>query len=594
MLSLIQKIKSLPNIGDFEDRKLIKKLRRKSSFTKILVDIFDDNLWSSKISFFVNSFLLLLVLLSSLEIIIDSEKLMSPFWYNTLQAIDLFTTIIFTIELFLRLYVARFYKDEYQGFWGIIRYFTSFYAIIDLLAILPFYLGFFLGGNYDFMKILRTLRIWRIVRYAKSVSSLINAAKSKGQEILVSLLSVVLLATTISSLIYYAEVKSNAAEKPESVMQILIWSLAKYTGDYAGIAEYKPLTFSGQMLATLNGLLGLAIFAVPAGLLGSAFIDELNEAKIKKDLKEKADLIIKQFNYGRKEKLKKYQIDIHHRYLTFDAIISRNFLSEEQIIASILNSNGKLIIRAMKSSPDVIFNDIKIAEYFPLFNRSYGACVLNPKSNVFIIDGVGGVERGIAHFDYAIAHNLGYNYIARLKRIFLLDGTQINSNYEPKYYGEVENLSPNEAPIEHLEFFEDIQEEIAPNDWVFWIVSGNSSQEDIIVEYGRPKDTPNNDFKNSTIQDTEKFLEWENNLKKLLANTATPQFPYATHKKGNYAQGWAGRTIHRLTKANVVTIYINIKILIGEDAPYYSLLKILITSFKETFGSHKEEIWLPN
>ena len=597
MFSLISKIRQLP-FTEVTDRKVLKKLKCRGTFTKILVDIFDDDLWGSKVSFFANVFLIFLIILSSVEVIWTSEKVASSTLHLTLRIIDVVSTIFFTIELALRLYVVGFYNDKYQGFLGRIRYLFSFYGFIDIAAILPFYIGLLVGVEYDFLKILRILRIWRIIRYARSIANLSNAIKSKGEEILVSLLAVFMLAVTVSTLIYYAEEKSGANEF-SSILNVLVWSLAKYTGDYAGLAEYKPVTLLGQVLATFNGLLGIAIFAVPAGLLGSAFIDELTEQKKKKENSDMAAAIANTFvRVGSSKVRKSTQLIAHQRYRAFDAIVSRNFLTEEQIITAVSASQGHLIIRAMKSSPDVLFNDIKILEYFPVVNRSYGACVVNPNRRIFIIDGVGGTERGIAHFNYTLADNLGYNYIARLKRLFLPDGEQLPSNYHKRYYGEVEKLSPNEVPYEHIEFFEDIQDEIKPNDWVFLIISGASGREDVIVEYGKAKGTTQHNFEKSTIQDTEKFLVWENHLKNLLTNGITIQqtnaasntftFSYGLHSVGNLDQAWIGRTIHRLTKANVVTVYVNINILIGEDNPYFALLKIFATAFEQTFGNFKK------
>lgn len=588
----LKRFKEIP-FTEVSERAVLKRLKGKSKFTYVLVDIFDDDLWSSKVSFLGNFIILLMIFLSSLEVVLISENITNTIFKNILSTIYWLTSIVFTIELILRLYVAGFYNEKFQGFKGKIRYLFTFYGFIDLLSILPFYADLLGFSQYHFLKILRMLRIWRVVRYVKAIANLSNALKSKGEEILVSLLGVLLLSITISTLIYYAEEKAGS-EQFKSVLNVLVWSLAKYTGDYAGLAEYKPVTLIGQFLATFNGLLGIAIFAVPAGLLGSAFIDELSEQKNKKILQGKIDLIFEHFESLHRPKASLNKRVAYPRHLTFDAITARSLLSENEILSCISAAN-ELTIRAMKSSEEVKFSDIKIIEYSPIFNRTYGAFIENPKSNIWIINSIGATERGVTHFNYTIAENLGYNYVARLKRIFTEDGELFPANYSKKFYEGYEKLSANEAPIEHFDFFEDLKEGIKKEDWVFVIVSGGSGRETMVVEYGKTKGNTEHNFENSTIHNPDKFLEWESVLKQYLSEgititkknktTETFTFSYGLHSVGNYDQAWIGRTIHRLTGANVVTIYINISILTGEDDPYNALLNIFLDTFEKTFGN---------
>lgn len=79
------------------------------------------------------------------------------------------------------------------------------------------------------------------------------------------------------------------------VLVVFLWSIGKYTGDYGAIASAAPITLIGKILATVNGLLGIALFAIPTGLLGSAFIDQLSAQKHKLAVDKKIKTIENHF-----------------------------------------------------------------------------------------------------------------------------------------------------------------------------------------------------------------------------------------------------------------------------------------------------------
>ena len=184
------------------------------------------------------------------------------------------------------------------------------------------------------------------MRYVPTSKTIFNAFRNKKEEIFVSFFLVALLSLTISAFLFFVE-NGHGKIGFKSIISALTWSIGKYTGDYGGIAHYEPITGLGQLLATLNGLLGIALFALPAGLLGSAFIDELGERRHKNRSTEIAKLIGKR------------------RYGTFDYIQSKLLFSDEEIIKAI-RTGKNLRFRAMKSSSTVLFNDVKIIESFKI------------------------------------------------------------------------------------------------------------------------------------------------------------------------------------------------------------------------------------
>lgn len=104
--------------------------------------------------------------------------------YGTwLNAIDLFTTVFFTIEVTLRIWCADLLDAKYKGFWGRVRYCLSFYGLIDIVSTYSFYLALLFPVPYSALKVLRVFRLLRVFRYMKSFRLLGNAFRSKRREL---------------------------------------------------------------------------------------------------------------------------------------------------------------------------------------------------------------------------------------------------------------------------------------------------------------------------------------------------------------------------------------------------------------------------
>jgi voltage-gated potassium channel len=576
------KYNTLPFIH-IENKKNDNALKNKK-FSRIMVDVLDGDIWSSKVSFIGNSILLCLITYSVIEVVFGFEF----YGINELNFFSVFhfaINILFTIEFFFRIFYARFIFEGSSQIKAICNYVFSFYGIIDLLSILPFWLSFCDYTLLDFLLIIRVLRIWRVARYISAFSSISDAFRSKRDEMLVSFLGVILLSLTLSSFIYYAESKRGSSDF-DSILSVFIWSIGKYTGDYGSIAGAAPITFIGKLLATVNGLLGLALFAIPAGLLGSAFIDSLSNRKQKKIVDERIKLIDHYFEQSRGGNKSLAGKKVYPRFFVFETIQTRFLLSDGEILEAIRESD-QLRFRAMKSNSSVRYNDTKLVERY-LFNTSYGTKIESNK-NIYIINPSGAIERCISHFAYTLADNLKYHFISRERR-FYFNEEEMGSNYSTHY----EAYNPD-AEIKYPETFGDFMNDlnnISKDDFVIVIKSSASGRGDFILEYGNAKGQTEIKSGISTINNEvflSRFTESLHNNAKLIsfesARATIEEFSFTieNHSIGNFDQKWIGKTIHRLTGANVITIYININILIGEDDRYYAALNVLQRSLESTF-----------
>ena len=579
--SLRQKLNLLPLVN-IDNKEVEFKLRNRP-FVKILVDVLDGDLWSSKVSFWGNSILILLISLSSLEVIFSSDPSLSRY-IHYFNAIYYSTSILFLFEIICRIFFANLINPKNQGIKGVLFYLFSFYGLVDILSIIPFCTALVGINTFHFLSIIRIFRVWRIVRYIPAFSSITSAFRTKRDEILVTLLGVLLLSITISAFIFYAEM-GNGSNDFRSIIDVFVWSLGKYTGDYGSIAGATPVTLIGKFLATLNGFLGLALFAVPAGLLGSAFIDEISDKKQKKFLNTRISEINHFLDSGYKSRPLLNKRKSHFRYLSFDALQARLIYSDNEILECVREANN-LRFRPMKSNDKLKFSDIKIIERYPK-NTSYGCKLINSNSNIYIINPLGAIERCISHFSHTIVDILGYNYISREIRLVDSDHEEIGGN-KSKYYSDVN--SSNQIPDSFVDFMSDL-DIINKDDIVIILSSGASNLGQYIFEYGNYKEVEEVIDGVSTVDSFEMVgalkKELINNLKESNSSINFESYSIENHTIGNHDEDWLGKAIRKKTGANVITIYINIDILTGEDKLYFSNLNVILNSFENTFGNHR-------
>jgi voltage-gated potassium channel len=175
-----------------------------------------------------------------------------------LRRIETICVVIFTIEYFLRILVA----DKK------LKFITSFFGLVDLFAILPFYLamGIDLRGIRSF-RFLRLFRILKLARYSKAVQRYHRALLMIREEIVLYLSVSSIVIFLAATGIYYFEHQAQP-EKFTSVFHSMWWAIATLTT--VGYGDNVPITAGGKIFTAVILLIGLGIIAVPAGMLASA------------------------------------------------------------------------------------------------------------------------------------------------------------------------------------------------------------------------------------------------------------------------------------------------------------------------------------
>jgi voltage-gated potassium channel len=195
--------------------------------------------------------------LSVAVVVLESVGSIRIKYGDLLYLIEWFFTLLFTFEYILRLFAVR--KP--------LRYATSFFGVVDLLAIIPTYLSIFLVGSQYLLtiRILRLLRIFRIFKlteYLSEANVISTALRASRRKISVFLLAVFSLAVIIGSLMYVVEGEANGfINIPTSIY----WAIVTLTT--VGYGDLSPQTPMGKILASIVMIMGYGIIAVPTGIV---------------------------------------------------------------------------------------------------------------------------------------------------------------------------------------------------------------------------------------------------------------------------------------------------------------------------------------
>lgn len=216
--------------------------------------IFESDTRAGQVFDFV---LLASIVLSVVAVMMESVAQMRADYGPLLVVIEWTFTLLFTIEYVLRLISVR----------RPLRYATSFFGIVDLLAIVPTYVSLLVpGGQYLLVvRILRLLRIFRVLRlreYLTQADVLVRALRASRFKISVFLLTVSTLVIVVGALMYVVEGEANGfTDIPTS----MYWAVVTLTT--VGYGDLAPRTSLGQLLASVVMLLGYGIIAVPTGIV---------------------------------------------------------------------------------------------------------------------------------------------------------------------------------------------------------------------------------------------------------------------------------------------------------------------------------------
>ena len=229
-----------------------------------------------------------LICLSIIEVILESYQHINARFQHQFRIFETATIIVFTIEYVLRVWTADLKYPKKGPLAARFEYMRSAIGIIDLLAILPFFLPFFFKFDLRILRILsvtRLVRIFKLNRYNKSLNLVWTVFTEKRMELLNTIFVTMILILISSTLMYNIEHKVQPDKFPD-IISTFWWSIATLTT--IGYGDVFPVTGWGKLISGVIAVLGIGLVALPTGILSAAFMEEVekkNRKKIKKQLK---------------------------------------------------------------------------------------------------------------------------------------------------------------------------------------------------------------------------------------------------------------------------------------------------------------------
>ncbi len=223
-----------------------------------------------------NFFMVALILANITAVVLESVPEIGEAHYATLAAFDFISVLIFTVEYAARIWIA----PEHPSYFALsptqarVRYARSFHAIVDLLAILPFYLGAIVPLDLRFLRILRVLRLLKLTRYSPAFEALARVIYNQRRPLIATVVIAGMLLIFASSVIHLLEHEAQP-QHFSSIPKSMWWTIVTMTT--TGYGDVVPITTLGRMFGGMLMLSGMGLLALPTGILATGFVQEIRK-----------------------------------------------------------------------------------------------------------------------------------------------------------------------------------------------------------------------------------------------------------------------------------------------------------------------------
>jgi len=215
----------------------------------------------------VRTVLILLIALSVITAILESVPQIGRAHDALLDAIQIFTTLGFAVEYALRIWVAAEEPGSSSASLARRKYIFSLPGLIDFIAAIPFTLATRIGLQLDWLDI---VPIFKLLRHTAAFQFMVEAVYSERRVLGSAAVLMLALLVFQSSLVYYFE-REAQPDKYGSIPEAMWWGIVTLTT--VGYGDVTPVTLWGKIAGGLTAVMGLCMFAIPVGIIASAFIE---------------------------------------------------------------------------------------------------------------------------------------------------------------------------------------------------------------------------------------------------------------------------------------------------------------------------------
>lgn len=233
----------------------------------------------SKVNLIFDYSIMALIVLNVIALILDTIPVIKETMGQFFWIFEVCSVIIFSIEYIMRIYVSDLTYPSSNKFKSILKFIFSPFGLIDLLAIIPFYLPFLIKIDLRFLRILRLMRfmrIFKIHRYNNSLTLIYSVVKEKKAELAITGFVALLILLVASFLMYYVEGDVQPDKFP-NMLSCLWWAIATLTT--VGYGDVYPITGLGKFLSAIIAVLGIGLVALPTGIISAGFVDKIVKKK---------------------------------------------------------------------------------------------------------------------------------------------------------------------------------------------------------------------------------------------------------------------------------------------------------------------------
>ena len=242
-----------------------------------LLHILEGDPAAGKPGRFVQSALIALVIANIVSIILESVHHLHTDYLAYFHGFEVFSIVVFTIE-----YLARFWtaseKHEDQPWLARRKYALSFFGLIDLISILPFYLQFFVPGtDLRILRVVRLLRTFKLSHFNSAIEDLFSALYHARASVY-STIYLFLIALLLTSTAMYHVEHELQPDKFGSIPAAMYWSVISLTT--VGYGDVTPVSSLGKFISAITAFLGVSSVAMLTGVVASAFANQVERRKV--------------------------------------------------------------------------------------------------------------------------------------------------------------------------------------------------------------------------------------------------------------------------------------------------------------------------
>ena len=223
-------------------------------------------------------FIITLITVNVIVVIVETEESVLDQYGYLFTPFEVFSVVIFTAEYVGRIVLYKLNPKYNNSKYGLARLLVSPMMLVDLAAILPFFLPFVVADT-RFIRIIRLLRLFRLFklsRYSQPMQTLGAVFKAKAGDLGVAFFILFIVLIFASSLMYHAEHEAQP-DVFTSIPASMWWGIVTLTT--IGYGDVYPVTVAGKLIAAGVAVIGIAVYAIPTGIMASAFTEELRKNK---------------------------------------------------------------------------------------------------------------------------------------------------------------------------------------------------------------------------------------------------------------------------------------------------------------------------